>query len=389
MSGNVEKRVITILGATGSVGISALDVISRHAEDYCVFALTAYTNIKLLIEQCERFEPNYAVIVNPAQLDAVKDRLRAIKTQVLAGSNALEQVASDKDCNTVLAAISGSAGLLPTFAAVRAGKRVLLANKEALVMGGGLFMRSVKESGATLLPVDSEHNGVFQCLNQDQNTEIKKLVLTASGGPFLDTPIEALATVTVEQACAHPTWDMGVKISVDSATMMNKGLEVIEACWLFNVSPDQVEVVIHPQSVIHAMVAFEDGSIIAQMSQPDMRIPISFALAWPKRISSGVDVLDLARCGELQLRKVDEKRFPCLPLAYRAFQMGDTAVIALNAANEIAVEAFIAGRLRFDHIVKVVQSVVESTKAQSVHSIEEIIATDSAARETVQAVMQQ
>ena len=239
---------------------------------------------------------------------------------MLAGAAALEQVASDERCDTVIAGIAGSVGLAPTLAAVRAGKRVLLANKEALIMAGPLFMREVKEHGTVLLPVDSEHNGLFQCLGRARGTEVEKVVITASGGPFLDVPVESLAAMTPEQACAHPNWDMGAKISVDSATMMNKGLEVIEACWLFDLTPEQVEVVVHPQSVLHAIVAFRDGSMLAQMAQPDMRVPIACALAWPDRIESGVGLLDLARCGELQLREVDQEKFPCLPLAYRALR---------------------------------------------------------------------
>ena len=361
----MEKRTITVLGSTGSVGASALEVVAHHTDRYRIFALTAQRNIELLATQCARFQPEYAVVADPARLDAAKALVPRGHTQLIAGAEALERVVAAECCDTVIAGISGSAGLAPTLAAVHAGKRVLLANKEALVMAGALLMRSVEESGAVLLPVDSEHNAVFQCLWQAQPAEVEKIILTASGGPFLDTPTKSLATVTPEQACAHPNWDMGVKISVDSATMMNKGLEVIEACWLFGLPPDKVEVVIHPQSVLHAMVAFKDGSVLAQMSRPDMRVPISYALAWPERISSGVDTLDIGRCRDLQLREVDHQRFPSVALAYRCMRAGDTAVIALNAANEVAVEAFVAKRLRYDHITAVVQAVVDRDRSRA------------------------
>ena len=384
----MEKRTITVLGSTGSVGVSALEVIARHTGYYRVFALTAQRNIELLAAQCARFHPDYAVVADPARLGAAQALMPRGRTQLLAGAEALKRVAAAPCCDTVLAGISGSAGLASTLAAVRAGKRVLLANKEALVMAGALLMDSVEESGAVLLPVDSEHNAVFQCLWQAQPVEVEKIILTASGGPFLDTPIESLATVTPEQACAHPNWDMGVKISVDSATMMNKGLEVIEACRLFGLPPDKVEVVVHPQSVLHAMVAFRDGSVLTQMSRPDMRVPISYALAWPERISSGVDTLDIRRCRDLQLREVDHEKFPSVALAYRCMRAGDTAIIALNAANEVAVEAFVAGRLRYDRIVTVVQAVVDKTEVAPVADIEEVIAADARAREAAHTMVQ-
>ncbi len=383
----MDKRVITVLGATGSVGVSALDVIARHADRYRVFALTAHTNVELLAEQCARFKPACAVVADAAHLDAAKECLRGLPTQALAGAAALEQVAADERCDTVIAGITGAVGLAPTLAAVRAGKRVLLANKEALVMAGALFMRAVKDSGAVLLPVDSEHNGVFQCLAQAPAAAVEKIILTASGGPFLDTPASALATVTPAQACAHPNWDMGAKISVDSATMMNKGLEVIEACWLFDLSPEQIEVLVHPQSVLHAMVVLKDGSVLAQLAQPDMRVPIACALAWPERIASGVSALDFTRGVQLQLQAVDEGKFPCLALAWRALRAGGTAIIALNAANEVAVAEFLAGRLRFDQIAEVVQTVVDATKAQPADSLAAITAADAAARTQARAVI--
>ncbi len=384
----MKQRAITVLGATGSVGVSTLDVIARHPGRYRVFALTAHTNVALLGEQCARFKPDYAVVADATRVDALRRRLGKLRTQVLGGADALTQVAADERCSTVLAGIVGSVGLAPTLAAVRAGKRVLLANKEALVMAGPLFMRAVRENNAVLLPVDSEHNGVFQCLaqcagrdsGQPLSQAVAKIVLTASGGPFLDAPPDSLAAVTPEQACAHPNWDMGAKISVDSATMMNKGLEVIEACRLFELPPAQVEVVIHPQSVLHAMVAFKDGSVVAQMAQPDMRVPIACALAWPERIESGVGALDLARCNALHLREVDEQRFPCLALAYRAMHAGDAAVVALNAANEVAVAEFLAGHLRFDRISGVVRETLDATAVQPVDTLEAVTAADSAAR---------
>ena len=383
--------MITVLGSTGSVGVSTLDVIARHPRRYRVFALTANTNIDLLAEQCARFNPSYAVVADAGQADAAKRRITG--TRVLAGAPALAKVASDERCDTVLAGIVGSAGLAPTLAAVNAGKRVLLANKEALIMAGPVLMRAVEENGAVLLPVDSEHNGVFQCLGRQLHAslEVRKIVLTASGGPFLNTPPEALATVTPEEACAHPNWDMGAKISVDSATMMNKGLEVIEACWLFDLAPEQVETVIHPQSVLHALVVFKDGSVVAQMAEPDMRVPIACALAWPERIESGAAELDLARCNELQLLNADKNKFPCLTLAYRALHTGHSAVIALNASNEIAVEAFLAGRLRFDHIAGVVRATLDAVGdaagAKTVGSLEEIVAVDASARKLAHAAV--
>lgn len=382
----MERRVITILGATGSVGASALDVVARHRESYEVFALTARTSVELLAEQCARFTPEYAVVADPERLDEAKERMAGLKTRVLAGAAAIERVASDDRCDTVIAGIVGAVGLAPTLAAVRAGKRVLLANKEALVTAGGLFMREVGKSGAVLLPVDSEHSGVFQCLAQrlgrGRNEAVEKIILTASGGPFLNAPGESLAAVTPKQACAHPNWDMGAKISVDSATLMNKGLEVIEARWLFDLAPEQIEVVVHPQSILHAMVAFKDGSMLAQMSRPDMRVPIACALAWPERVASGVGPLDFSRTAKLELLEVDEGKFPCLPLAYRALRAGAAATIALNAANEIAVGEFLAGRLRFDRIHEVVEAAVAAAPdGQPPDRLEAIIAEDSAARE--------
>ena len=380
----MDKRVVTVLGATGSVGRSALDVIARHREDYRVFALTAYGNVKLLIEQCACFQPDYAVVADDTQLEEAGELLHGLKTRVLAGADALRQVASDERCNTVLAAIAGAIGLAPTLAAVRAGKRVLLANKEALIMAGSLMMREARTSGAVLLPLDSEHSGIFQCLNGlpegRSSAYPEKVILTASGGPFLNTPRAALSSVTPQQACAHPNWDMGAKISVDSATMMNKGLEVIEACCLFDLSPDQVEVIVHPQSVVHAMVSFKDGSVLAQMGCPDMRTPIACALAWPERIESGVGGLALEQLGELQFQAVDEEQFPCLPLALQALRTGAAAVIALNAANEVAVEAFLAGGLRFDRIIDVVRVVVESSGGSTVDTLDAAIRIDAEAR---------
>ena len=386
----MDRRAVTVLGSTGSVGVSTLDVIARHPDRYRVFALTANANVALLAEQCARFRPDYAVVADTDRVGAAKEHITG--TRVLGGAEALARVAADARCDTVLAAIAGSIGLAPTLAAVRAGKRVLLANKEALIMAGPVFMRAVDESEAELLPVDSEHNGVFQCLGQHpcRADAVEKIVLTASGGPFLDAPRESLAAVTPEQACAHPNWDMGAKISVDSATLMNKGLEVIEACLLFKLAPARVEAVIHPQSLLHALVVFKDGSVVAQMGQPDMRIPIACALAWPGRIGSGVGTLDLARCNALELRAIDEDRFPCFRLAYQALRAGHAAVIALNAANEIAAGEFLAGRLRFDRIPELVRETLEAAEkaggTRAIDSLETVIEVDSAARELARTI---
>lgn len=392
------SRNITILGATGSIGVSTLDVLARHADRYSVFALTADRKWQLLAVQCLQHKPRYAVLNDPQAASELEKELRrqGSSTEVLHGSKALAEVAAHADVDTVMAAIVGAAGLLPTLAAVKAGKKVLLANKEALVMAGGLFTRAVADSNATLLPIDSEHNAIFQCLpnhradyvtNGLATSGVRKILLTASGGPFRNTPIADLKQVTPAQACAHPNWSMGQKISVDSATMLNKGLELIEACWLFNAIPAQVQVVIHPQSVIHSMVEYVDGSVLAQLGNPDMRTPIAHALAWPERIESGVSSLDLLATARLDFSAPDYQRFPCLRLAEQAAQLGGTAPAVLNAANEVAVAAFLAHKLRFDQISTVIEQVLNQIAITEPTDLELVQAVDEEARALAQQVI--
>lgn len=383
---------ITILGATGSIGISTLDVLRRHPDDYRVVALTANHDVERLLEQCREFSPEYAVMadVSSAEKLAEQVQLAGLAVEVLSGNAGLERVAALPQTDYVMAAIVGAAGLLPTLAAARAGKRVLLANKEALVMSGHLFMQAVREHGAELLPIDSEHNAIFQCMPQDYRPGmdakgVRRILLTGSGGPFRETSLEQLASVTPEQAIAHPNWSMGRKISVDSATMMNKGLELIEACWLFDVGPDKVEIVVHKESVIHSMVDYLDGSVLAQLGNPDMRTPIAHALAWPQRIDSGVDALDIFGVGQLNFEHPDMQRFPCLRLADEAIRAGGTASAILNAANEIAVEAFLQGQLAFTGIAQVIESCMQSVSIVEADSIETILNADVHAREVAMA----
>jgi len=378
---------VTILGATGSIGVSTLDVLSRHPERYRIIALTANSDVERLYEQCIAYRPEYAVMADANAAQYLHERLRATapEIQVLSGLEGLETVAALPQVAYVMAAIVGAAGLLPTLAAVRAGKRVLLANKEALVMAGRIFMDEVRASNAELLPVDSEHNAIFQCLPGDLSAGldaagIRRILLTASGGPFRNIPLSGLHHVTPEQACAHPNWVMGRKISVDSATMMNKGLEVIEACWLFNASPDRIQVVLHPQSVIHSMVEYADGSILAQLGSPDMRTPIAHALAWPQRIESGVAPLSLFDVARLDFERPDMSRFPCLRLAYEAMHAGGTATAILNAANEVAVASFLDGELPFTAIPAVIERVLADVPVREAISLEVILADDSLAR---------
>ncbi len=358
---------LTLLGATGSIGISTLDVISRHKDKYEIIALTANRNIELLIEQCETWQPKYAVIADDDLAEALNNSLKgkALDIEVLSGTEGLQTVAALAEVDYVMAAIVGAAGLLPTLAAAEAGKRVLLANKESLVMSGKLFMDTIHESGAELLPIDSEHNAIFQSMPvnfKDGLTEtgVEKILLTASGGPFRTISLDELNTVTPEQACAHPNWDMGRKISVDSATMMNKGLEVIEACWLFDTGPEKIQVVLHPQSIIHSLVQYIDGSVLAQLGNPDMRTPIAHSLAWPERVDSGVKSLNLFDVAHLDFEIPDMDRFPCLRLAYKAMTAGGTSTAILNAANEIAVEAFLNKQIRFTGIPRIVFSKTEA-----------------------------
>ncbi len=358
MSDKTQKRRLTLLGATGSIGASTLDIVARHPERFDVVALAACRNWQKMATLIERFQPSYAVLTDHAAAQSLEADLKRQKstTRVLAGSEALDTVAALPEIDTVLAAIIGAAGLPSTVAAARSGKRILLANKEALVVGGAWFMQMVRNHAATLLPIDSEHNAIFQCLPSthaargERAAGVRKIILTASGGPFLNQTEEKLAHVTPEDACAHPVWNMGAKISVDSATMMNKGLEVIEAHWLFGMPLDDIEVVIHPQSVIHSFVEYEDGSVLAQLGTPDMRTPIAQALAFPERIASGVTPLALTRMKNLTFAPPDAERFPCLALAYEALRAGGGATTVLNAANEIAVAAFLARRIRFTDI---------------------------------------
>ena len=377
---------LTLLGATGSIGASTLDVIARHPDRYSVFALTAHRAADALLALCLRHAPRYAVLSGMPEDRALRRRFAeaGCRAQLLFGARALEQVAADPDCDVLMAAIVGAAGLAPTLAGARAGKRLLLANKEALVMAGPLFMRTVHEHGAMLLPIDSEHNAVFQCLPQaavrGPREAVRRIVLTASGGPFRATPIERLAQVTPAEACAHPNWVMGRKISVDSATMMNKGLEVIEAHWLFDVLPERIEVLIHAQSIIHSLVEFADGSVIAQLSNPDMRVPIAHALGFPDRIESGAAPLDLAAIGQLSFERPDARRFPCLGLAYAALREGGTAPAVLNAANEVAVAAFLEGKLRFTAIPQVIEQALERASAVRADDLETVLEADRGAR---------
>jgi 1-deoxy-D-xylulose-5-phosphate reductoisomerase len=371
---------VTLLGATGSIGASTLDVLSRHPDRYRVYALTANTGADALLDLCRRHRPRYAVLSGRAEEGALRRQFGETGTELLFGMGALERVAADPEGHVVMAAIVGAAGLPATLAAARAGTRLLLANKEALVMAGPLFMRAVKDSAALLLPIDSEHNAVFQCLGANPREAVRRVLLTASGGPFRAWPPERLRGVTPEQACAHPNWSMGRKISVDSATMMNKGLEVIEAHWLFDVEPARLEVLIHPQSIVHSMVEYVDGSVIAQLSNPDMRVPIAHALAYPERIASGARPLDLAGMKNLSFERPDYQRFPCLQLAYAALRSGGTAPAALNAANEVAVEAFLAGRLPFTAIPRVIEATLNAVPNSDSMSLESIMAADATAR---------
>ncbi len=369
---------IAVLGATGSIGASTLDVVGRHPGRYRVFALTAHASAEPLLALCHAHRPPYAVLSGVAEDRALRERFKAAGTELLFGAQALERVAGDPACGIVMAAIVGAAGLASTLAAARAGKRMLLANKEALVMAGPLVMRAAREAGAEILPVDSEHNAVFQCFHNKES--VRKIILTASGGPFRSTPLEALGAVTPAQACAHPNWTMGRKISVDSATMMNKGLEVIEARWLFELAPERIEVVIHPQSIVHSLVEYIDGSVIAQLSNPDMRVPIAHALGYPERIDSGARPLDLTTMRNLSFERPDEQRFPCLRLAYAALRAGGTAPAVLNAANEIAVEAFLGGRLPFTGIASIIAETLAAVPPKPADDLASVIAADAQSR---------
>ena len=382
-----KPQQVTVLGATGSIGLSTLDVIARHPERYQAFALSGFSRLQELEQLCHKHRPQFAVTPDEASAVALQRALRAadVPTEVLAGAQALCDVSAHPDVDTVMAAIVGAAGLQPTLAAVEAGKKVLLANKEALVMSGDLFIQAVRRSGAVLLPIDSEHNAIFQCLPGDYArglgvVGVRRILLTASGGPFRETALAELDQVSPEQACAHPNWSMGRKISVDSASMMNKGLELIEACWLFDAKPSQVEVVIHPQSVIHSLVDYVDGSVLAQLGNPDMRTPIAHALAWPERIDSGVAPLDLFAVARLDFQRPDEQRFPCLRLARQAAEVGGSAPVLLNAANEVAVAAFLDRRIRFPEIARIIEEVLNLEAAFAVENLDAVLAADARAR---------
>ncbi len=385
---------LVILGSTGSVGANTLDVVERHPDRFRVLALTAHTQAAVLLDQCRRHEPRFAVLCDDEAARGLARELRASgsTTEVLCGVEALERVATLPEVDTVMAAIVGIAGLRPTFAAARAGKKVLLANKEALVTAGPVLMQAAREGGATLLPIDSEHNAVFQALPAGFGVDlhasgVRRILLTASGGPFRLRTADDLVHVTPDEACAHPNWVMGRKISVDSATMMNKGLEVIEARWLFNARPDQIEVVIHPESVVHSLVEYVDGSVIAQLGNPDMRTPIAHALGFPERIAAGVDFLDLARVGALHFEMPDLARFPCLKLAYEALDAGGSAPAILNAANEFAVERFLAGEIGFTDIPRLIEAVLARSDARPLANLEDVLAADREARACAEACL--
>lgn len=388
------RQRIVLLGATGSIGTNTLDVISRHPDRYEVFALTGNRRTDILFEQCRIHRPHFAVTGSAGSAKELDVRLRdsGVATDVLYGEEGLVQVVAMAEVDTVLAAIVGAAGLIPTLAAVRAGKRVLLANKESLVMAGHLFMAEVARSGTVLLPVDSEHNAIYQCINRHtlSNTidkEIRRIILTASGGPFRTLATAELKTVTSEQACTHPNWIMGRKISVDSATLMNKGLEVIEARWLFDILPERIDVVVHPQSVVHSMVEYIDGSTLAQLGVPDMRTPIAYALAWPERINAGVAALDLVEVAQLSFERPDRTRFPCLGLAYQVLRAGDDAAAVLNAANEVAVDAFLAGQLPFTGIADVIAATLDAIPSAPADHIDLVLDADRRGRETAGAII--
>ena len=391
---------LTILGSTGSIGASTLDVVARHPDRYRVLALTAHRRDEVLFEQCIRFKPRYAVLLDESAAARLTKKIAAVGlgVQVLCGVEALELVSSLPEVDAVMAAIVGAAGLRPTLAAARAGKKILLANKETLVMAGRVFMETVRQHNATLLPIDSEHNAIFQALPHDYCSVtdagglaargVRRILLTASGGSFRDTPLSALREVTPEQACAHPNWVMGRKISVDSSTMMNKGLEVIEAHWLFNAPADAIQVVVHPQSVVHSLVQYVDGSVLAQLGNPDMRTPIAHALAYPERIEAGVEPLDLVKVATLNFMAPDFVRFPCLALAYQALRAGGTAPAVMNAANEVAVAAFLDRQIPFLAIPRLIEDVLAALPVYAVNTLDDVLDADAAARATAHELMQ-
>lgn len=382
-----QRQQVVVLGSTGSIGASTLDVIRRQRDGFDVFALSASTSVSVLLAQCLEFQPRYAVMADENAAQSLSDQLPSgCATEVLHGANALEHIVTDEQVDVVMAAIVGSAGLPATLAAARAGKKILLANKEALVMAGHLFMDAVRDSGAVLLPIDSEHNAIFQCLPVNEHAKtgldgVTGILLTASGGPFRTWTSSEIAAATVEQACAHPNWSMGRKISVDSASLMNKGLELIEACWLFNVSQEQIDVVVHPQSIVHSLVQYADGSVLAQLGNPDMRTPIAYGLGWPDRLDSGVAPLDLVAIGQLAFEAPDEGRFPCLRLAREAVSVGGTAMAVCNAANEVAVAAFLDGTIGFGDIPGVIESALGRASIVEPRNLAVVEEADAVARE--------
>jgi 1-deoxy-D-xylulose-5-phosphate reductoisomerase len=388
---SVRPASIAVLGSTGSIGVNTLSVISRHPQRFSVFALAANSDVDTMFAQCRAFNPRYAVLAEETAAARLQSRVSeaSLTCDVLGGAAALEFVATRPEVDAVMAAIVGAAGLASTLGAARAGKKIMLANKESMVMAGPLLIETARSSGSVLLPIDSEHNAIFQALPANYARDmdkagIRRLILTASGGPFLDAGPEVLEGATPDQACAHPNWSMGRKISVDSATLMNKGLEVIEAHYLFGANPEQIDVVIHPQSIVHSMVEYDDGSVIAQMGNPDMRTPIAHALAYPERIDAGVERLDLARAGGLDFLAPDVKRFRCLALAYQALRAGDSAPVYLNAANEVAVDRFLRKEISFNAIATIVETVMDALPSVPVNSIEQIVAADQSARRSAQ-----
>ena len=386
-------RKIAVLGATGSIGASALDVVARHPDRFAATVLSADTRVDELIALCIRFRPQHAVIVQSEHYVALRDGLHAagLATQPHAGPEALAELAGSDTCDTVIAAIVGAAGMRSTLAAARAGKRLLLANKESVVLAGALLMRACAEHGTEVIPIDSEHNAIFQCLHGlgASGNSVRKLILTASGGPFLNRSRSELAQVTAEQACAHPNWTMGRKISVDSATLMNKGLEVIEAHWLFGMPAERIEVLVHPQSIVHSMVEHVDGSVLAQLGQPDMRTTLACALAWPERVESGVAPLDLGRIGALTFQHPDRTTFACLDLAYAALVAGGSACATLNAANEIAVAAFLDGRIGFLDIPVAIEATLSASQTVPADDLDTLLEADADARRHALAWVQQ
>lgn len=385
-----KPQTVTILGSTGSIGVNTLDVIARHPERFAVHALTASTQVDLLLRQCEQFRPRYAVMASDSHAVALRHKVRqaGLKVEVLSGARALCEVSEDPDVDVVMASIVGAAGLAPSLAAAAAGKKLLLANKEALVVGGGLFMETVRQGGATLLPIDSEHSAIFQCLPEHPSywpQRIDHILLTSSGGPFRQTPLETLAAMTPEQACAHPNFVMGRKISVDSATMMNKALEVIEARWLFDLAPEKIKVLIHPQQIIHSMVQFKDTSVLAQLGTPDMRVPIAYGLSWPERMDSGAQPLDFSTLASLTFMEPDQARYPGLYLAWDALRAPEGTTAVLNAANEVAVAAFLDRRLQFDQIHAVNHATLTAVLPSKPANLADLMAMDSEARSMAEA----